>query len=561
MASPFFDIIKTLQREYNRNALVPVIGAGFSMPFKLPNWSNLLSSVAESFDIKEFYMSAIRDLCDHGDFMRAVDTLIGATNGVKTEADIQNFVAQSISRKLSALKAEKKADSLASLDIPNNYKDIFKYNFNTVLTLNYDEILSDFAGCGYNQNTMMEFSDPQSIGNGKNIIYVHGKISDPRSIVLAKANYKTVYSEDSFKNMLAALTLNRTFLFFGFSFQDEYIKKFLETVVASCNVVHYALMDETSVRALGDSGVEELNDKYHVKIIQYDDSQSAHVDNISAFISAIANNVSEESIPSNIFTTPISYRDSGKRYLSHTSVYICLQTNLLKLIDLIHPHQILELGFGGAQTAVRVAEENPSSIITVVNGDDDMIKLASQLKTQKKLNNINLNKIDARKFVNNGLSDYDFIFLLYNFHHIPDVDKYKSDKENFLRNLYNNMKKGSYLCIADDFLPERCDESSLEGDEYLTSLYQQRAEEYKASTFWSFLRGVSLADVFAASEEAEQSKIRETESGVKVQMRDGEYLIKRGWLRERLERIGFSVVIDCNVNSIGDAILLLKKNH
>ena len=553
-----YDIIKTLQEEYKHESIVPVIGAGFSMPFSLPNWSNLLLAICKEFHLENYQIEAIKDFCENGDYIRAVDMLVGFTKGEKNEKDIQLYVAKIISEKLKSLKQSLNVDSLRESKIQNNYVDIFKHNFKTILTLNYDEILADYASNEYSQNTITNFKTPQEIGKGKNIFYVHGRVSDPESIILAKANYSEVYSDNNFRRMFSALTLNRTFLFLGFSFQDDYIKKFLETVTQNCNVKHYALMDASSVRALGEQNIAELNEKYCIKIIQFDEAQNGYIKNISNFLNVICNSTNEGLLSQTIYTTPIPYKNSGKRYLTHSSVYLCLQNNLLKLIDLIKPHSILELGFGGAQTAVKLAEHGIEKI-TVVNHDDDMIATAKSFIQSKNLKNIELKQKNAKDFVKNDLTKFDFIFMLYNFHHIPDLDAQRKQKIQFLRDCYDNMGDNTYLCIADDFLPEKCSEDRLETDRHLSALYTQRSEEYKASTFWSFLSGISPGDIFRATEESEQSRIRELESGVKVQTRDGEYLVKKSWLHDLCVEIGFSAIIDKAVNNIGDAILLLKK--
>jgi len=257
---------------------------------------------------------------------------------------------------------------------------------------------------------------------------------------------------------------------------------------------------------------------------------------------------------------PHKDQELQKRYLTHDSVYLCLQNNLIRLIKLIKPKTILELGFGGSQTAVKVAKKYPNIKITIVNSDNGMKSLANKEVQERNINNITISEYsDVTKFIENGLSDYDFIYLLYNFHHIPDTTARKKEKIDFLADCYDNMKSGSYFCIADDFLPEMCNENELKKDDSLENLYDRRAEETKTLTFWTYLNGVTHKDVRKASEEADNSKIREKESFVKVKTQDGEYLIKKSWLVKIAKDAGFEKIIDEDVNSIGDAILLFKK--
>ena len=120
-----YDIIKTLQEEYKHESIVPVIGAGFSMPFSLPNWSNLLLAICKEFHLENYQIEAINDFCENGDYIRAVDMLVGFTKGEKTEKDIQLYVAKIISEKLKSLKQSLNVDSLRESKIQNNYVDIF----------------------------------------------------------------------------------------------------------------------------------------------------------------------------------------------------------------------------------------------------------------------------------------------------------------------------------------------------------------------------------------------------------------------------------------------------
>jgi Predicted O-methyltransferase len=249
------------------------------------------------------------------------------------------------------------------------------------------------------------------------------------------------------------------------------------------------------------------------------------------------------------------------RYITHDSVYLCLQNNLIKLIRLINSTSILELGFGGVQTAVKVAEKYSKKTVTVVNTDAEMTNQANELVHSKKLTNITIMHDDVENFVKNKnkLGEFDFIYLLYNFHHIHDSSDKKREKVDFLINCYDNMKSGSYLCIADVFLPESCQEERLVTDRSLKALYDQRAKETEALTFWNDLKGVDYDEVHAAVKDARDSGQRELKSLVNIKTKANEYLVKKSWVVENAENGKFSVLINEDVNNIGDAILLLKK--
>jgi dsDNA-binding SOS-regulon protein len=259
---------------------------------------------------------------------------------------------------------------------------------------------------------------------------------------------------------------------------------------------------------------------------------------------------------------PYDNQELQKRYLTHDSVYLCLQKNLIKLVGLIKPQAILELGFGGSQTAVQVAEKNPNIAITVVNTYKPMTDMATKIAEEKGLTNITIRheeKENLNNFIENELKNYDFIYLLYNFHHICDSSKRKKEKVDFLSSCCESMNLNSFLCIADDFLPENCHEDKLKTDNSLEVLYEQRARETESATFWNYLKGVNYEDIREAEEEATISKTREKQAYLKVKTQDGEYLIKKSWLVDKAKEEGFSVLINQDVNSVGDAILLFQK--
>ena len=277
------DIIDVLREIHKSQRLVPVIGAGFSRPFSLPDWGELLISVAKKFSALDSTIDTARSIMNNQNYIQAVSTITAATK--KSEVGIQEAVVEIIRKKKTDFLYNKNCENFAESDIDTNYSDLS--NFNAILTLNYDEIIAD-----YNKNhagtTFQQYQDTHNFGQKKDIIYVHGRVSDASSIVLAKSNYDDAYKNESFKNKFAGITLGRTLLFMGFSFQDTYIKVFLETVTLGSGVTHYALMDKTSVTALGAEAVEDYKKKYNVEIIEYNDTKGDHILQIRDFLNLIS---------------------------------------------------------------------------------------------------------------------------------------------------------------------------------------------------------------------------------------------------------------------------------
>lgn len=543
------DIINTLREKFQDGKIIPVIGAGFSKPFNLPDWGELLVEVAQDFKVKKDAINITRDILNNHNYMGAVSTLTYVTN--KTETDVQNAVVRIIQKKKNELCKEKNVIDMSQIGIDNNYGDLGR--FNTLLTLNYDEIIADFNKV-YNGYTISKFKDTGDFGKKKTILYIHGRISEPESIVLAKANYETIYENDNFKKKLAALALDRTFLFMGFSFQDEYIRNFLKTFTQDVDVMHYALMDNSTVQLLGEQK-DIVENQYKVKVIPYDDSSYKHTEEIRKFISLIT----RKSQP------PLTYfDDSNKTGHMHSSYQTGLEKNVSKLIDICKSKDdfsILEVGTGEGYSVNEVAFYNPTCNFDGLDQSKEKINTAETMTD--KCSNVSFILDDIQSFVENKskIEKYDFIYLLYSFHHIRDcVEDFEQgqgrdgNKKLFLRNCFNNMKPGSYLCIADLFQPDNI----IEEKEFKDFLLN-RAIEGQSSIFWEKLDSIERHARFNADRQARICYDAERMVINGILKREGEYLITMKWLITQAKKVGFIKIIDKDINSIGDGIVLLKK--
>lgn len=255
----------------------------------------------------------------------------------------------------------------------------------------------------------------------------------------------------------------------------------------------------------------------------------------------------------NYQNTPSFYNNEEffNQYLGCTSYYIGLQTVVKKIIKITNAHRVLELGSALGTTTVAMAREYPNVMFSGSDIRDDVVIQANE--DAKELNNVSFVQADMCEHVKSDtLSEFDLIFLLYSFHHILDP---LENKINFLKNCYDNMKVGCYLLITETFLPE--DAETLKENLQIKRLFDQRAAEGYASTFWAALN--SLKDVEAAKEVAKVSFKEELEAGHLVNERKEEYLVKFSWLVETARVCGFKVIIAEPVNSIMEKALLLQK--
>lgn len=315
---------ESLQDKYNKGKLVPVLGAGLSRPFGLPDWGDLLIAVAKQFNLTSNNIHTIEDYTSNFDYLGAAKVIVDLSK--LTEQDVQNAVTDILKKKKAEIFHKYNINSWDQFTGENNYADIASLGCTTILTYNYDEIIQDFCDThkGY---TIENFRDPQGIDESNILLYLHGRLSDPESIVLSQRNYEKTYSKKAFNNKLTRLALDKTFLFIGFSFQDPYIKHFLDTVAKECEVTHYAIMDQTSIEAINQT---ELKNKYNIEIIPFDDS----LGNFAEQIRFILNKISGADTRS-------------KKFIGRSNeIHECKQ-----VIDGMRPYKsICFYGYGGGQT-------------------------------------------------------------------------------------------------------------------------------------------------------------------------------------------------------------------
>ena len=144
--------------------------------------------------------------------------------------------------------------------------------------------------------------------------------------------------------------------------------------------------------------------------------------------------------------------------------------------------------------------------------------------------------------------------MVHSFHHIEDPIK---TKEDFLKNCFSAMTDGSWLCIAETFVP-----TSVHSPDFVAGtrrLWEQRVREARASTFWNALRGLDedcLADSRDVSEFASSC---EAEVGRLVEKRAYEYSLSLVDLTSLGSSAGFRAVLVEPVNSVGDAVVLFSR--
>ncbi|WP_088351790.1 SIR2 family NAD-dependent protein deacylase [Bacillus cereus] len=269
-----FDIAE-LNKLYQQQKIVPLIGAGLSLPFELPSWGKLIELLMKK-TVNEKYYEFIQEYIDEYDYDFALKLI--SKRGNLSERDIQECVKQIIEEEF----VEVDNDSL------HNYSDLASLDFPVFLTTNYDNLLFEYLQpkkfkVHSLKDTTLSSHEITNLEKDKRIWHIHGNADETGSIVLTEKQYDELYSNEKFKTLFSLFCGQYTMLFLGFSLNDEYFKGLLDHYQKFYQGKHYVLLDNPS-----EAEIQELNDNYRVRVISYDSSKKGHVESIREFLREIS---------------------------------------------------------------------------------------------------------------------------------------------------------------------------------------------------------------------------------------------------------------------------------
>lgn len=242
-----------------------------------------------------------------------------------------------------------------------------------------------------------------------------------------------------------------------------------------------------------------------------------------------------------------------KKYLGNTSYYTALRYAVTKLVKLTKPQKVVELGSATGATTIMLAKKFKKVDFFGSDIRPDVVEIAKHTADKQGMTNVTFGVSDMCRFAEQPINA-DLVFLLYSFHHIVDP---LGLKEKFFADMFRNMKQGSYLCIAESFIPENAKDNS--DAEKILELWETRSIEGGASTYWNSLSGLSKSKLRLAKETAKYCSKNEMIAGELVAKRQDEYLVKRSWVAQQGGKAGFVIVINEPVNAHGDGVVLLRK--
>ncbi len=265
--------IENLKRDYLAGKVVPFIGAGLSVPFKVPTWKNLIEEITEKYAVDEnsFLKEVVKIKLKNFDFWAAIDDLKYFAK--MDDSDIQNEIVEIIKREQIEL----------SDDLLHNYKDLKEMNFQVYLTTNYENLIYEHLRFKNIPILLKDLNfNTQYLFDEQRIFHLHGTISNPGTIVISKKSYDELYQDEKYENLLKAVTSSKKLLFLGFSFDDQFVKQLISDHKQFFKGEHYIVLDNPS-----DVKIRELKESYGLRTIKYDSNKIPHHEAIRKILNDI----------------------------------------------------------------------------------------------------------------------------------------------------------------------------------------------------------------------------------------------------------------------------------
>lgn len=201
------------------DSTVAFTGAGVSARLGYPNWSRLISDLAD--EAEKIKKGKITD--KFGAELTVAD--VKAMNDPLVSAEIVKFNLGNrygeFIREIFAPRHGASADIVNISRVP--FQHILTSNYDISLEIAHDEISKKYESFSLEDGAALNFVG--SIGDyhaSRCIVHVHGRYDNPQSIVLTNSEYGRIYEGSGVcRKFWETLPVARRCVFFGFSFSDE----------------------------------------------------------------------------------------------------------------------------------------------------------------------------------------------------------------------------------------------------------------------------------------------------------------------------------------------------
>jgi len=219
----------------DKEKIIPLIGAGCSLPLKGPSWRKLFEGFTEI--LPEDVQSTYSRVVNKGKFFEAIECIFEHSKSVRVDDKLKSVACNNIKKEINYEESS----------LNHNYMDLMEAGFPFYMTTNYDLALSKN---GINNTTAIELEDIYDIqsilyNSNSEIIHLHGIIDKPKSIILTKNDYINKYKKnDDYTSKLSVIMGAKSILFLGFSLNDEYFNEMYNYVNDYLKVTNYVITTE-----------------------------------------------------------------------------------------------------------------------------------------------------------------------------------------------------------------------------------------------------------------------------------------------------------------------------
>lgn len=223
------DLLKKIINK-KREKIVLFAGAGISIPLGIKDWGSLLEDMNKKLNTQI-------DIEKHNyNYPQVAENIYNKLEKMNKEEEYYIFLRNAFDIKKATLRFTSTTKSIVN-------------NFKTVLTTNFDasfeaaiedtnKILVKYGNSkiDYKIQELPIFSIEELLSNQATIVYLHGNRKG-KNFIFRNKEYKAFYcsvdgeTPSDLEDFLKNIFLRFTIIFFGFSFDDEYFKKYFEKII------------------------------------------------------------------------------------------------------------------------------------------------------------------------------------------------------------------------------------------------------------------------------------------------------------------------------------------
>jgi NAD-dependent SIR2 family protein deacetylase len=224
------DLINAAQNDN----LIVFVGAGLSKGLGLPSWRDMVQGILNELALNDNKYSSLKNVFEDKVFTEIEILEKILTMNPINKRKVYDLLVELINKDLSSfdLTIQRKLGELCSRIITTNYD------------LALETALPEFKMIIHDD----EYNIAKIPEHNKYIFKIHGTIDKPQSCIIYESDYEELY----FKNnaaieRLKSIITDKTILFVGFSFNDQYVKrtfKYIYDIFKSYNKIHYIITTE-----------------------------------------------------------------------------------------------------------------------------------------------------------------------------------------------------------------------------------------------------------------------------------------------------------------------------